>query len=86
MAILSFVPAGSVYATLLQAIDGVMSVLSFVPAGSVYATLLKAIDGVMSLALYPQVVSTPLAPPGNRWCDVLGFVPAAGSVSSCLHL
>ena len=26
-------------------------------------------------------LSTPLSPPGDRWCDILGFVPA-GSVSS----
>ena len=45
---LGFVPTGSVYASLLQAIDGVMSGLGFVPAGSVYASLLQVIDGVVS--------------------------------------
>ena len=52
---------------------------------SIYTSLLQAIDGVMSLALCPQVVSTPLSPPGDRWCDVLGFVPAGSVYASLLQ-
>ena len=51
-------PSGSVYASLLQAIGGVMS-LVLCPSGSVYVSLLQAVDGVMSLASCPLVVSTP---------------------------
>ena len=47
-------------------------------------SLLQAVDGVMSLALCPQVVSTPLSLPGDRRCDVLGFVPSGGKMSLAL--
>ena len=29
---------------------------------------------------------TPLSPPGNRWCDVLGFAAGSVSSSSTLHI
>ena len=69
--------------SLLLAIDGVMSLALCPPISS----LLLAIDGVMSLALCPPfvMVASPaslsalsfLLTPGDRWCDVLGFVPAS---------
>ena len=77
-------PSGSVYTSLLQAVDGVMSLALCPQVVSTPLSLLQAVDGVMSLALCPQVVSTPLSLPGDRRCDVLGFVPSGGKMSLAL--
>ena len=76
-------PAGSVYASLLQAIHGAMS-LTLVPASSVYASLHQAIDGAIALAYSAKyVVYICLSPPGYRWCDILGLM-STGSVRASL--